>query len=640
MCGVAAVFDRQGGRVDVSALKKMTWAIRHRGPNDEGHILFNTATEAKSALDPSRPEGRAAHWDLGLGNRRLSILDLSPAAHQPMGSADGKIWLTYNGEIYNYVELRDELRARGHVFSTTSDTEVVLRAYEEYGADCVQRFNGMWAFILWDGNAQVLFCSRDRFGEKPLYFFSSESVVVLASEIKAVLEYPGVTKAPNYSTVFDYAATGYGFTDTSDQTFFEGIRQLPAGHSMFVSRSDIKVRRYWQLAETRSPRAARDEEDIEQFGSLFRESVKLRLRSDVPIGFCLSGGLDSSSAVCMAATMLDNVTTFSSCAEDARFDEREFMEPVVEKTGATAHFLFPDPGRLFDLLPKMIAHQDEPWTSMTMLAHWMLMERARSSGVTVLLNGHGGDETTAGYYPHLTSFQTDLLKQLRLVAFVRELRAARAVHGVSVASSLGRVGRLLASRPLGAVRDGLGLRRRHFPRLDPDFAKRHETVARPSRSRSSSYLTNELMAGAEVSPIPAWLRYEDRNSMAFSVETRQPFLDHRLVEFLFSIPSDLKIRAGVNKYILRRALQSELPEAVSSRISKLGFTTSAQVWFQEELRDPIGELLASRSFKDRGVFDVRQIQQDFKAHCEGRANKTFAIWSCVNLELWFQHFFD
>ena len=170
MCGVAAVFDRQGGRVDVSALKKMTWAIRHRGPNDEGHILFNTATEAKSALDPSRPEGRAAHWDLGLGNRRLSILDLSPAAHQPMGSADGKIWLTYNGEIYNYVELRDELRARGHVFSTTSDTEVVLRAYEEYGADCVQRFNGMWAFILWDGNAQVLFCSRDRFGEKPLYF--------------------------------------------------------------------------------------------------------------------------------------------------------------------------------------------------------------------------------------------------------------------------------------------------------------------------------------------------------------------------------------------------------------------------------------------------------------------------------------
>jgi asparagine synthase (glutamine-hydrolysing) len=342
----------------------------------------------------------------------------------------------------------------------------------------------------------------------------------------------------------------------------------------------------------------------------------------------------------VASTILDTVTTFSSCAEDPRFDEREYIEPVVEKTGAIAHYLFPDPGRLLDPLPKMIAHQDEPWTSMTMLAHWMLMERARSSGVTVLLNGHGGDETTAGYYPHLTSFQTDLLKQLRLVAFVREFGACRNVHGVSVASSLGRVGRLLASRPLGAVRDGLGLRRRHFPRLDPDVAKRHETVARPSRSRSSSYLTNELMAGAEVSPIPAWLRYEDRNSMAFSVETRQPFLDHRLVEFLLSIPANLKIRSGVNKFILRRALQAELPEAVRTRVPKLGFTTGAQSWFREELHDLVWEMLTSKTFESRGVFDVEQIKLDFKEHCAGRVNKTAAIWSCVNLELWFRHFFD
>lgn len=633
------MFDRQGGPVDVPALKKMTWAIRHRGPNDEGHTLFNTATGATSALDPARPEDQVAHWDLGLGNRRLSILDLTPAGHQPMGSEDGKIWLTYNGEIYNYVELRDELRARGHVFSTTSDTEVVLRAYEEYGADCVQRFNGMWAFILWDGHTKTLFCSRDRFGEKPLYYFSDARVAVLASEIKAVLEYPGVTRAPNYSAVFDYAASDYGFTDTSERTFFEDIRQLPAGHSMFITRSGVELRRHWQLGETRSSGAVRDDEYIEQYGALFKDSVKLRLRSDVPVGFCLSGGLDSSSAVCVASTLLDAVTTFSSCAEDPRFDEREYMEPVVEKTGAIAHYLFPDPGRLLDLLPTMIAHQDEPWSTMSMLAHWTLMERAGASGVSVLLNGHGGDETLAGYYPHLAHFQADLLKQLRLRAFVRELDACRNVHGISVASGLARVGRVLASGPLGAVKNGLGLRQRHFQRLDREFAKRYATVRPRHRSVSSRYLTNALVEGLEVSPIPPWLRYEDRNSMAFSVETRQPFLDHRLVEFLMSIPANLKIRSGVNKFILRRALQGELPDEVRTRIPKLGFTTGAQSWFQAELRDPVWEILTSKSFEARGVFDVEQIKLDFKAHCEGRVNKTTAIWSCVNLELWFRHFF-
>lgn len=638
MCGIAGILNRQGAPVDLQVLEQMTRILRHRGPDDEGHVLIEMATRTYFGVEGHAQRGAAQVYDLGLGNRRLNIIDLSAASHQPMCNEDGTVWITYNGEIYNYVELALELRARGHVFKSSSDTEVVLHAYEEYGTDCVAHFNGMWAFALWDGDRQILFCSRDRFGEKPFYYFSDDRTFVFASEIKALLQHPLVGRAPNYRTIFQYVANGFGFADLSEETFFAGILQLPAAHSMVVGKSGVRIWRYWTLMDVDVSPTVSEAESIERFGQLFQDSVRLRLRSDVPVGFCLSGGLDSSSIVCMASTLDGPVTTFSSCAEDSHFDERVYIEPVLKQTRAVFHYVFPEGKQLFDTLPKMIWHQDEPWSNLHIYAHWRLMECAHQQGIPVLLNGHGGDETLVGYYPYFHLFHADLLKDLRLAAFIREFRAYHHLHGASIPDELRRLLRALCSYYLRRFHVGEIVGRRRYPHLDPDFVVQYSTITPPKRVYAS-LLKNELLTGIELSPIPAWLRYEDRNSMAFSVETRQPFLDHRLVEFLFAVPDDLKIRDGVNKFILRQALRDVLPHETLKRTLKIGFKTPAEVWFREDLRGPVWEILTSSSFKSRGIFNVPEVKRAFNAHCSGVADRTAAIWSWVNLELWFKRFF-
>lgn len=646
MCGFVGIIESPGKAVDPYQLRTMTRLLTHRGPDDEGYLLLAPA------------EGRVAWWEaeqsppmeegpfsMGLGHRRLSILDLSPRGRQPMANEDGSLWLVYNGEIYNYMELAEELRALGHEFRSETDSEVVLHAYEEWGEACVERFNGMWAFALMDLPRQRLICARDRFGVKPFYYFHDAERFLFASEIKALLHHYAVPVEPNSTSIFHYLAYGYGFVDVGTETFFKGIHQLPPGTVMVLEGGHVQQRTFWSLEPRGEIRYASDAEYVEAFRELFFDAVRLRLRSDVPVGVCLSGGLDSSSIV-GAVHALDGqepITTFSSCFDDQRYDEREYIEPTVNALGLKAHYIFPPDQFLFELLPRVIWHQDEPFANYNIYAQWHLMEYARRHGFKVLLNGHGGDETLAGYYPHFSAFFADLLCRGQWGILGREMRSYATVHGRSSWKALQRALHLVAgSRLPAAVKTHL---RRLVQRptaascLHPEFARQRYPRLEVER-RFKGCLDNQLLEGLRVSPLPSWLHFEDRNSMAFGIETRLPFLDYRLVEHLFSYPDDQKIRKGMTKYVLREAMRGCLPEAVRLRASKMGFTTPAERWFQESLRHPVRELLTSRRFQERGYLDPAAVLTAFDAHCRGERLIYKIITSWINLEIWFRTFID
>jgi asparagine synthase (glutamine-hydrolysing) len=420
MCGISGIWHLDNSRsISPSLIAQMTFTLRHRGPDDEGYLFVDTVTghhEGRRGRDtvpelqmPDVRQGSEKRYDLAFGFRRLSIIDLSPAGHQPMGNADGSLWVVYNGEIYNYLELREELKARGHTFRTATDTEVILCAYEEWGEACLERFNGMWAFALWDGHRQQLFCARDRFGIKPFYYVWDGTTFAFASEIKALLQMPDITRRPNEPVIYDYLR--YGHLDHSEETFFTGIKQFPPAHFLLLRPTrQFSLRRYWDLIPDRraEPLFTSDASYAERFYSLFEDAVRLRLRSDVPIGTCLSGGLDSSAIVCVANKLLldENVIdpdlvgerqrTFSSCFDDRQYDERQYIQAVLALTGAEPNYTFPKGGELLDALTKLMWHQDEPFGSTSIYAQWRVMEKTAERGVKVLLDGQGGDELLAG----------------------------------------------------------------------------------------------------------------------------------------------------------------------------------------------------------------------------------------------------
>src|SRR3989475_1046549 len=405
MCAIAGLYDISGRALDLSALERMVLVQAHRGPDGEGYVLL----DARGQERPLAVVGRLAdargtrpyRHSIGLGHRRLAIIDLSPLGHQPMTTEDGRCWVTYNGEIYNHVELREELRAKGYRFRSASDTEVLLAAYQEWNESCVTRFNGMFAFAIWDRDRRRLFCARDRMGVKPFYYSWDGARFAFASEIKGLLS-AGLRPSPNQRAVFDYLDGAC--LDHSEDTFFEGIRQLPPAHTLTVD-TQVTVQRYWDLPPCgEAGLSVRDA--AERFRHLFRDAVRLRLRSDVPIGTCLSGGLDSSSIVCVANDLMfvehavpreligERQKTFSSCFEDPAYDERQFIQPVVERTGAEAHYTFPDPKELAESVSRLVWQQDEPFGSTSIFAQWNVMRLAAQRGVKVLLDGQGDRKST------------------------------------------------------------------------------------------------------------------------------------------------------------------------------------------------------------------------------------------------------
>ena len=400
--------------MDVSCLTSMTDALAHRGPDGEGYVLLSLRGEDKPITSTGPlsdsigmgPKGYA----VGLGHRRLAILDLSSLGHQPMVSQNGRNWITYNGEIYNYLEIRSELQSKGYTFRSASDTEVLLTAYQEWGEECLSRLNGMFAFALWDMDRRCLICARDRFGEKPFYFWRSEGTFAFASEIKGLL--PVLKQVqPNQLAVHEYLEKGS--LDDGVDTFFENIFQLLPGHFLKIKDDHITDDTYWALPDT-SVELPSPAVPVEAFQEVLFDAVRIRLRSDVPVGSCLSGGLDSSSIVCVVQKdrgQGEPFHTFSSCFDNPTYDERPYIQSVVERTGVRAHFVFPDPEELHAHVTSLIRAQEEPFGSTSIFAQWNVMGLAKQQGGKVLLDGQGADELLGGYPSLFGTYYAELFSK-------------------------------------------------------------------------------------------------------------------------------------------------------------------------------------------------------------------------------------
>ncbi|HLI45126.1 MAG TPA: asparagine synthase (glutamine-hydrolyzing) [Acidimicrobiales bacterium] len=612
MCGIAGFV----GPPDHELLSAMTERIVHRGPDGEGRV----------------ETGRAS-----LGHRRLSIIDLEHGA-QPFSNAAGDRHLAYNGEVYNFRELRAELEAKGHAFHTSCDTEVVLAAYEEWGTACVERFNGMWAFALLDERQGELVLCRDHLGIKPLYFAEADGRLLFASEIKALLAHPGLECRVDEERLAEYLLVG--LHDHDDRTFFAGIRQVLPATVVSVpldappraggpgDAHECRQHRYW---EPRLSRSAAPDPAV--FRSRFERAVQRRLVADVTVGTCLSGGLDSSSIVCvMSAQLRDKVPDSSSMGEQLRtfsavfdgdpIDEQAYIEPVLATSGAASAYVRPTSDELFGDLPLLVWHQDEPMVSSGPYAQYRVMQLAKGSA-KVLLDGQGGDELLAGYVPYHYVYLRQLAAERKGELLAREARAA---------------GDLLA--PLARAR----LTDRRRGRVDPAVYCRpllgdpaRAAAARAADRRSRRDLKARLAQDLTTYSLPSLLRYEDRNSMAWSIESRPPFLDQELVELVLSLPEEAIIRDGWSRWILREALAGTLPDVVRLRRKKIGFTTPEIRWLRRE-RAIVQGIFRSPSFCSRSYWDGPSIARAFHAVCDGDLEESPFFWRVLNAEAWLRVF--
>jgi asparagine synthase (glutamine-hydrolysing) len=614
MCGIAGIvaFAGAASRETLCAMNRM---LVHRGPDDGGEWV-------------------SADGRVGLANRRLAILDLSPAGHQPMASPDGLRTIAYNGEIYNYIEVRDELRRQGREFVTDCDTEVILAAYERWDTRCVEHLNGMFAFAIWDAAARRLFAARDRFGEKPFYYALAGDRFVFASEIKALLADPSIPRRIDDVVAARYLALA--LVDCDERTFFADVRQLPAAHTLTLDPDRrLSIAPYWTL-DLAAERRGSAGELADEFRSLFTSAVNLRLRSDVAVGSSLSGGLDSTSVVCTMQRLLAGHPTATQQTFSARYraggtDEGDFIEAAVARAGAESHGVWIDGRDLADEIDRFVWHQDEPVAHTSQFAQWKVMGLARDAGVTVLLDGQGADEIIGGYPSPTFGFRyAQLLTSGRPLELIRELAQYRRNHG-SVASALRYIGGALLPQ---SVRDAVRVRvlgTADFPRATTPAG------GSPPGFDRAQQLRRALYRALTVTSLPSLLRYGDRNSMAFSREARLPFLDHRLVEFAYALPPELLVSRGMTKVILRRAMDGVIPDRIRDRMDKVGFATPERDWLLGPLRDRVH--VALTALQRRGIVDAKAIDRRWAAMASGHG-RSATIWRLTNLELWMQQFID
>jgi len=618
MCGIAGIVNIEGGGIKKDMLESMTRVLRHRGPDDAGLYLDR---------------------NVGLGHRRLSIIDLSPAGHQPMSYADGRYWISYNGEVYNYRDLRAELEGKGYKFRSQTDTEVILAAYAEWGEKCLQKFNGMWAFLIYDIHQRKIFGARDRFGVKPLYWYRSGPYVFFASEIKAILSTGLYQAAVNQKVVARFLVRQH--LDIDNESFYTGIAQIPAGYA-FELNLDGMLRQwsYWSIHDVPSQGV---DSPTKTFYQLFEDAVRIRMRSDVPLGVSLSGGLDSTSILCTMAELnqLDGdrpgtvLQAFSYMPEE--FDESSYIRDTLRQTGAQLNRLFVDPMDLIKKLDEVLWYHDEPVHTMAALIQFELMRLIASAGIKVILNGQGADETIGGYHDYFFNYWYSLLRARGIHEVRREIEVYCQVHGGDPKPLFARL----------LLQFGKSLFR-HYPL--------YRTIANQRRLRregNDSWFTPELTMqldedmiatdpgldaalrlSVERFALPLYLRIEDRNSMAHGIEVRLPFMDYRLVSMLFNLPPEWKMRGPWNKFILREAMAKRIPDSVKSRTDKMGFALPWTKWIATLLYDPIKDVLASREARERGIYNLDVIQRDLDLHRNGKTDVTWKMFNVFQYELW------
>ncbi len=627
MCGISGkVYFDPNRAVDRDDVKAMADVLYHRGPDGGGiHV----------------------HRNVGLAHRRLAIIDLRETANQPMCNEDGSVWVTFNGEIYNFQELRDDLEQQGHQFQTSSDTEVIVHAYEEYGRECVKKFRGMFAFAIWDIQTQTLFLARDRVGKKPLYYYAGEDRFLFGSEIKAILAEGSVKPRPDHVALDHYLTLQY---IPAPRTAFQGIYKLPAAHWLELRNGEVKTERYWTLRYM-PKRNLSISHALEEFNWHLSEAVRLRMISDVPLGAFLSGGMDSSAVVAaMSKIGGSSVRTFCAGFDSAEFDERVYAKNVATHLGTThTELLVHAPVK--DILPKLIWHYDEPLGDSSAVPSYAIAELTRQY-VTVVLNGDGGDESFAGYDRYLTD------RRVRYADHIPH-GIRRGVHQIFKSlptawvqkqplRKLARIAEVLALDPARRYAEwGAHFHRSEREALysdafqdevaagDPEglFVQAfNETDADNSTDAALSvdvnlYLTDDLLVKM------------DRATMAHSLEARSPLLDHVLMEFAARLPVNLKLAGQEKKYLLKSSLRGVVPDEVFDR-PKMGFCVPLSQWFREDLREMTHDILLSQRAQQRGYFRQESVQQVLKEHCRQDVDHGAHLWDLLVLELWHRTFVD
>lgn len=624
MCGIVGKFNLNGAPVEPGLIKTMTNTLVHRGPDDSGvHVEDH----------------------VGLGHRRLSILDLSELGHQPMASADGHLWVTYNGEIYNYRSVRDDLKAKGYHFKSNCDTEVLLALYQEYGEGCLEHVRGMFAFAIWDKQKQNLFLARDRIGKKPLFYYYDGSTFIFASEIKAIMQDPTVKKQINYEAVYDYFKYLY---IPSPKTIYKNIYKLEPGHALTCSRSGINSKQYWDISF--QEQTARSVGNLSsELLALLQESVNLRMISDVPLGAFLSGGIDSSSVVALMANTNGKPVTTCSIGFDSRdYDEVRFARQVAERFH-TDHHEFTVKQNVVDILRTLARHFDEPFADSSAVPTYYVSKIARQA-VTVALAGDGGDENFAGYDKYrLDAIENKLRRSIPggirrgLLPVLSNMLAGAGhrvlqkgttlVRALSVEPDYGfyltntEVSDALwqslineeTARQIGDY-DPFSVMQRHYHKADTD-----DHLCKILYTDLKCYLPDDILVKV------------DRMSMAHGLEVRAPLLDHNVIEFAAGIPPDLKYNNGEKKYILKQTFRDVLPHDILYR-KKMGFSVPLAEWFRGEIKS-FSETCLFADDAGVNVFFRPDVMRDiWDQHQARRRNYAAVLWSLLMFELWYQEF--
>lgn len=614
MCGICGVIYKNNVHASELVVKPMMEHMKHRGPNDSGVYCYQ---------------------NMVLGFVRLSIIDLSEFGHQPMISENEEWVIVYNGEIFNYVELKQELEQLGVQFRTQSDTEVLLKAFIQWGEAVQHKLNGMWAFAIFNKKEQTLFLSRDRYGIKPLYVMENEQMISFASEIPALLSLMERKPKPNYQAIFDFLA--FNRTDHHHTTFFKEIEKIHHGHSAEITlhyAKSLTQKRWYNLTEELEKKqfTINDEND---FRDLLIDSFRLRLRSDVPVGVCLSGGLDSSAVVSIIADKLNrkDIATFSSVFEKGQTgDESEFIDEYKSIVD-TMYRITPNADDLFHHLYRFVRLHAEPIPTTSPFAQFKVMELA-GKHVTVTLDGQGADEILGGYHYFFGFYYKDLLRRFKIRTFVSELIDYLKIHR-SVWALKSLFFFLLPERVKLKTQT---LRKGYFCK---EFEKLYANAGQLSGGLYASRNLKEALINHFEYKLEHLLKWEDRNSMHFSIEARVPFLDHRLVEATINLDDRWKIRKGFTKFILRESMINILPEKIRMRSDKIGFATPQDLWLKNpQLLKLMDELLTSPKFESRNIIDKTVSRRMIKEHVNGTKNHAKELWKWFQLELWFREFVD
>lgn len=608
MCGICGNINFDSAPVKEELIREMMLKMKHRGPDDDGVFI---------------------HEDIGLGFVRLSIIDLSSDGHQPMISRDGRYVMVFNGEIFNYIELRNELKEKGIEFFTQTDSEVLMNSFIYWGEECLNHFNGMWAFVILDRLNRKIFGARDRHGIKPFYYYLNDKTFYFASEIPPILTVLKSKPEPNNQAIFDYLV--FNRTDTSEKTFFKNIKKLQHGCCFTIVNSEFKLRKWYNLRESLGSPFS----DPEEYRELFSSAVGLRLRSDVPVGVCLSGGLDSSSitSVLLQDYKKTDLNTFSAVyGTGISGDESKFINLYTDQL-RNMYYTTPDAQELFNDLSEFISCHAEPIPSTSPYAQYKLMELA-AKHVVVTLDGQGADEAMAGYHYFFGFYFKDLFRHWKFAKLFSEMSqyilTHRSVYGIKSFFYL-----LLPLR----MRTNTRIREKGY--LNEEFIKGIEkTDSVAGNLYSANNLKDALLDHFEYK-LEHLLKWEDRNSMRFSIEARVPFLDYRLVEKVLSTPSKLIINKGMTKYLLRQAMKGTLPEDIRLRRDKIGFETPEDDWFRTPIwKKEIFNILSSQQFKQRGYINSEKANRLFQKHLTGEINISKEIWKWIHLEYWFRMYID